>query len=141
MPGHWHKQFRRSKKLERTDADGTVFHSKGELARWKKLQQWQIAGHIRNLRRQVAYPLVIHDTLADARPILTPTGRTAVYVADFVYERLDGQYEGPQDTIKDRWVEVIEDFKGYQSRENAFKIAVFEALHGKKVSFSKAVRS
>jgi hypothetical protein len=135
MAKSWHKNFKRSKKIERTDVDGTVFDSKGELRRWKKLQQWQLAGEIRHLRRQVSYELVV----LGCRPILTPTGKTALYVADFVYERRVFLSEISHGYPGGKWVwqEVIEDFKGYQSRENAFKIAVFEALHGRKVTLSR----
>ena len=133
----WHQNFKRASKSNRTDADGTVFDSRGELLRWKKLQLLQLAGEIRGLRRQVAYPLVFHDTLGDPRPILTPTGKTAEYRADFVYERLSELVEpSAGDDGLPRWIEVIEDFKGYQSRENQFRIAVFEAIYGKKVTLT-----
>lgn len=132
----WHQQYRRANRLKRTDVDGTVFDSVSELRRWKTLQQWQLAGDIKNLRRQVSYPLIINDTLLDARPILTPTGKTACYKADFVYERRQGIDMRPG-AVNYEWTEIIEDHKGYHSREAQFRIAVFEAIYGVKVLITK----
>lgn len=119
--------------MSRTDSDGTVFDSKGELARWKKLQLWQMAGEIRNLRRQVKFDLI----LPDGTPILTKTGKTMSYTADFVYERLS-ELRDPcaGDDGLPRWQEVIEDYKGFIGRVEELRIAVFEAIYNKKVTLT-----
>ena len=39
------------------DADGTFFHSKGELRRWQELQMLEKSGKIRDLNRQLKYQL------------------------------------------------------------------------------------
>lgn len=138
MAKSWHQNFKRARKSDRTDTDGTVFDSKGELRRWKVLQRALLAKEIRNLRRQVAYPLVIHDTLMP-RPVLTQKGRTMEYTADFVYERLNTYQTAPElnpDLTYTKWEEVIEDFKGYHGRLELLRIAIFEAIYGKKVTIT-----
>lgn len=127
----WHQQFRRSAPEERTDVDGTTFHSKSEMARWRDLKLLQVNGDIRNLQRQVKFPLI----LPNYAPILTAKGRTACYTADFVYEVCDRQHSG------EVWTEVIEDHKGHYDRESQFRIAVFEAIKGVKVKITKRGKS
>jgi hypothetical protein len=81
------------------------------------------AGIIRNLRRQVVFPLVIKG-VGPIR-IRSPryrNGRAAVYTADFVYEEA---HEGGL-----AWREVTEDFKGYQTDIARLRIAVVEAIYG-----------
>lgn len=123
----WHQQFRRSAKERRTDLDGTLFHSRTEMLRWHKLRLWQIAGHIRNLKRQVPFPLESADGKVR---VPTEAGKVAIYKADFVYDVKVPFKEG-------EWERVVEDTKGYNSREAKFRIAVFEAIHGCKVKISK----
>ncbi len=114
------KNFKRAPKERRTSREGYVFHSIAERKRWETLQGWQLAGEIRNLKRQVKYELI----LPDGTPILTPTGRTATYTDDFEYEMKRG----------DEWVYVIEDFKGHKKDGSQFRIAVFEAIYKRKVT-------
>ena len=57
--------------------------------------------------------------------VKTPTGKPAVYTADFVYY------------CRERGRIIIEDVKGYQDPFSAFRIAVFEALTGKSVTIIK----
>jgi len=49
------------------------------------------------------------------------------YTPDFCYSRFNGA----------DWVEVIEDSKGFMDKTAAIRIAVFEAIYGKKVSIYK----
>jgi hypothetical protein len=88
--------------------DGIRFASTREARRWGELRMMERAGEIRALRRQVAIPLIGRDG-----PILTDTGRTRTYVADFVYEdrRLG-------------WAEVVEDAKGHPTPEFKLKRAI-----------------
>ncbi len=68
--------------------DWILFRSRKEAKRWIALKIWEKAGGIRNLARQVRYPLTT----------TTPDGlkaTVATYVADFVYE------EGYQLVIED----------------------------------------
>lgn len=119
MKGTWHQQFKRKPKESRTSADGITHDSVAEMRRWEALKQQQRLGIIRDLQRQVAYPLRIDDT----RAVLTPTGRVARYTADFCYQQKDGEH----------WREVIEDSKGFMDKVAELRIAVFEAIYQKKV--------
>lgn len=95
---------------KQTIVDGVKFGSKLEAKRWCELQILQRANVIRDLRRQVKIALIGRDG-----PILTPTGRQANYVADFVYvDTRHGQ-------------EVIEDSKGYPTPEYTLKRAILAA--------------
>jgi len=135
MVKSWHQNVKKAPKLARTDVDGTVFDSKGELHRWKKLQLWQMAGEIRNLRRQVPFDLI----LPDGTPVQTATGKTMQYTADFVYEQKQTHKTNPDinpDLTYEKWIEVVEDFKGFVGRVEALRIAIFEAIYKKKVTLS-----
>lgn len=119
----WHQNFKRTSVAERTSTDGGVFDSKQEMKRWETLKLMLVAGQIQNLRRQVSFDLIIPTT---GRAVLTPTGQVASYTADFVYTQIKyNQLE-----------EIIEDSKGYMGPIETFRIAVFEALHNKKVFIS-----
>jgi hypothetical protein len=118
----WHRQFKRSPKASRTDVDGKVMASKSEFQRWQDLQLLEKAGEVRSLRKQVPFEL----KLANGRAIFTPKGRVARYVADFVYEQKTGR----------GWEPVVEDSKGFYSRDSQFRISVFEAIYGIKVYIS-----
>ena len=91
---------------------GIRFDSTKEARRWGELRLLEKAGEIRNLRRQVRIPLEGRDG-----PVtFQPSGRKAVYVADFAYEekRLG-------------WAEVVEDSKGHQTPEFKLKRAILAA--------------
>jgi len=107
MKKSWHQQTKRAPKEARTSRDGILFASKGELQYWEKLKLWQLAGDIRNLRRQVSFPLVCGEI-----KVLTDTGQIAKYTADL-------------------------DYKGYAGKMEMFRIRVFEALYNKKVTIVK----
>lgn len=95
-----------------TTVDGIRFDSLREARRWGELKLLEKGGAIRNLRRQVRIEMMGRDG-----PILTPKGRPAAYVADFVYEdrRLN-------------WAEVIEDAKGHATPEYKLKRAILAAM-------------
>ena len=118
----WHQNFKRSSKASRTTIDGIVFDSKSEMNRWFELKMLEKAGKVRNLERQVRYELV----LPDGDPILTKTGRVAIYTPDFVY----------QENIGDEWVDIVEDHKGYTEDGSQLRISVFEAIFKKKVKIT-----
>lgn len=119
MKGAWHGQFKRTPKAARTDRDGVVHDSKSEMQRWEQLKLWLLAGEISNLRRQVRHEL----RLPDGTPIKSPKGRVYSYTSDFEYTR-NGEH-------------IIEDHKGYWDKFSQFKISVFQAITGKKVTISK----
>ncbi|MBB4861373.1 hypothetical protein HNP46_000184 [Pseudomonas nitritireducens] len=91
-------------KAEPVNAPEGYFDSKGEYKRFLDLQLLERAGVISDLRRQVRYPLQIGDCLV------------STYIADFVY------------TEKGR--EVVEDFKGFRTREYLQKKRLMKDIHG-----------
>lgn len=100
-------------KEERTSRDGILFDSKGELKRWENLRLWQLKGDIRNLRRQVEYPLVINGETVGK------------YVADFVYEK--------KTQLENVWSENIEDYKGHDTAISILKRKMVKAIYGIEV--------
>ena len=67
------------------------------------------AGQIANLKLQPRYPLVVNDK------------KVCTYVADFSF---DERGKGGD------WTPVVEDAKGFRTREYITKAKLFEALHG-----------
>jgi hypothetical protein len=86
----------------RVIVDGNKFHSKKEAKRYGELKILEKAGKITNLRLQVRYKIVVQS----------------VYVADFVYDDLD------------RDSHIVEDAKGYRTREYLRKKKLMKAQHG-----------
>lgn len=85
-----------------TIVDGIKFASAKEARRYGVLKQLEKAGKIDELRLQVRYPIVIET----------------VYVADFVYiDNHTGKY-------------VVEDVKGYKTREYLRKKKLMRKQHG-----------
>jgi len=101
-------KYNRAPKEERiwTDGDTSIcFDSKGERRRWEELLILWRAGQITDLRRQVEYVLV-ND----------PPYFRLCYVADFVYVE-NGKT-------------IVEDFKGFRSREYLQKRRLMRERHG-----------
>lgn len=71
----------------RVEVDGLSFDSKREANQWLRLKARELAGEIRNLRRQVIFPLLA--------PVASSPGvnvEVARYVADFCFEEVsDGR--------------------------------------------------
>ena len=132
-------------KIARTSRDGIVFASKAELNRWEKLRLWQLAGEIRNLRRQVKYPLVIEGIhVGDYTPDFVYERKNFVPMADpgraagsgvLTLKQLEQHINPP--LIDMGWIEVIEDVKGVMTTDAALRIKVFEVIHKKKVNIVK----
>jgi hypothetical protein len=135
MKNAWHQRFRRAPKINRTSRDGDVFDSKTELMRWENLRQRERGGLIRNLQRQVKFPLVIN------------AAKVGDYTADFVYEEKITAAEAAKPVpmvikgsdsaggkVTHYWIEIIEDVKGFFDKASKFRIAVFNAVYGKKVT-------
>jgi hypothetical protein len=97
-------------KAKPVTVDGILFPSKKEAARWGQLVLLQRAGEIEALERQVS--ILLHGELG---PIKTPTGRNAIYKADFTY------------TDAKTGEKVIEDAKGFQTPEYKLKRAILAA--------------
>lgn len=100
------------------DEYGVWFHSGKEHRRFRELLLAQRHGVVRNLRRQVPYPLTVEGELV------------TTYVADFVYE------EEPLDDPAGEWVEVVEDVKSEVTRkiaEYVIKRNLMWAVHGIRI--------
>lgn len=92
--------------------DGVRFHSAGEAKRWGELRLLERGKHIRHLRRQVPFKLLVNDILI------------CTYVADFVYTDY---------TLKSEWEVVVEDFKSPATRklpEYRLKYKLMQAIYG-----------
>jgi hypothetical protein len=83
-------------------ADGLIFDSRKEAARWQELKLLERAGQIYNLQRQVPFVLVPKQE-RDGRIV----ERQVVYKADFVYT--------------ENGVDVVEDVKGRRTKEYVLK--------------------
>jgi hypothetical protein len=115
------------------------FQSRREAKRWIALKQEEkFGGFIRNLRRQVRFPL--HATRPDGLK-----EKIGAYVADFVYERktapltlygarlvvgetLGNDFLGVSigaPPVEETWVEIIEDSKGMKTDLYTWKRAHF----------------
>lgn len=96
------------------------FHSLKEKRRHDDLMLMQKGGVVRNLRRQVRYVLcTVRD--GEAVPIkYHGSNRSLRYFADFVYEEKTG----------DNWTEVVEDVKGFDTRESKIKRAILQSQLG-----------
>ena len=108
--------------------------SKKEARRKKQLELMERAGVIRKLRCQVPYELIPAQYEPD---IIGKRGgkkrgrcmeRSAVYVADFVYEERSG----------DGWIEIVEDSKGYRTKDYVLKRKMMLFLKGIRIRETKA---
>ena len=96
-------------KAKRILIDGIWFHSKREGSRYLVLKQLEKIGLIRNLRLQVPYLIEINGI------------KICKYNADFVYF----------DVAKG--VEVVEDSKGYQTKDYKLKKKMVEAAYSIRI--------
>lgn len=121
---------------QRTGPDGFVYDSRTEMLRGLDLQLLQRGGVIRNLERQVRFPL---EFKCSCGAITVMAGkRVAHYTADFVYdEKILVREPGG---ARHDWVRVVEDCKGYADETSKLRIRVFEALHGQKVTVMRKVK-
>lgn len=108
-----------------------IFDSGAELKRYAALVNSQKRGEIRNLRRQVKYPLAIEGRPIKIRSPRYKNGRQCVYTPDFVYE------ERVTD-IPITWETVVEESKGYHTDASRLRIAIFEAQYQVTVRFTGA---
>jgi hypothetical protein len=91
----------------KAEADGQLFASKQERGRWMDLRLEEKAGAIKDLKRQVVYPIEVNGL------------KVCDYIADFQYER-DGRM-------------VTEDAKGYRTDIFKLKSKLMRAVHGIEV--------
>lgn len=109
------------------------FDSRAEFRRYNDLVAKQLAGEIRDLRRQVSYPLAIDGRPIKIRSPRYKNGRQVKYTADFVYTELfDRGLAGITET------RIVEECKGYDTTESRLRRAVFEAQYGIEIRLSGA---
>lgn len=107
---------------------GTFFQSGAEAKRWVHLNVLAKAGHIRNLRRQVAFAL----------HVVRPDGlkeKIGKWTADHVYEEQQATNVGETGDAW-QWVEVVEDVKpsgGHREDLYLWKKRHFEAEHNRTI--------
>lgn len=103
--------------------------SRKEERRKKQLELMERAGVIRKLRCQVPFELIPAQR---EPPTIGKRGglkkgkcieRSAVYVADFVYEERSG----------DGWIEIVEDAKGFRTKEYVLKRKMMLFLNGIRI--------
>lgn len=89
---------------KKTEIDGFMFDSKREAARYVELKYLESAGLIADLELQPKFPCVVNGK------------KVCEYRADFKYTQ-DGQ-------------PIIEDVKGFRTKEYRIKKKLVEALYG-----------
>lgn len=88
---------------------GETFDSQREHARWLCLKMMERDGLVKDLRRQVRFPLVVNGF------------KVCVWVADFVYhDEASGRTE-------------YEDCKGFRTKDYKLKSKLFRALMGQAI--------
>ena len=92
----------------KTTVDGITYDSKAEATWFMGLIQREKAGHIRNLQRQVTYPLTANGV------------HIADYIADAVYEQNQGAI----------WQTIVADCKGVITPVFRLKAKLFAANYG-----------
>lgn len=108
-----------------------MFDSGAEMKEFASLVQRQKRGEIRDLRRQVKYPLVVNDRPVKIRSPRYKNGRECVYTCDFDYE------ERFQDDLGG-WYWVVQESKGYHTDASRLRMAVFEAQYGIQIRMTGA---
>lgn len=99
---------------KKTELDEITFDSRKEAQRYAELRLLERSGAIHNLQRQVKYELIPAQK-KDGKTI----ERACYYIADFVYEE-NGKT-------------VVEDVKGYRTKEYVLKRKLMLQVHGIEV--------
>lgn len=98
-----------------TTVDNIRFDSRKEADRYIELKLLEKADKIKNIRLQVSFELLPKQN----------DERAVKYIADFVYH----------DNI--RGVDIVEDVKGYKTREYVLKRKLFKWRYGDKYVFEE----
>lgn len=97
-----------SKKIQK---DGMTFDSQKEYARFKQLKKLEKEGKIKNLMRQVQFPLLPSQKV-EGKVVERPVR----YIADFTYFEFVGIFDGQKE-----WRYVVEDAKGFRTKDYILK--------------------
>lgn len=105
------KPQKRSKyRAVRCEVDGETFDSKREMREWLKLKALERRSAIRNLKRQVRYPLEVNGVIV------------ATYVSDFEWDQ--------GFTSLMNVAHIVADSKGVRTRDYILKRKLMKAIHG-----------
>lgn len=108
-------------KAQKTERGKLTFDSKKEAERYDTLMLLQKAGEIRGLKLQVRYCLQEAYTTFEGERV-----KSIDYIADFVYERRTA----PDNYGMRYWLPVVEDCKGYRTKEYLMKAKLFRSRYG-----------
>lgn len=106
--------------------DGIVHDSRREAVRWQELKLLEEAGEIMELKRQMEFLLIppqYEETITGKRNKKGKrklVERAVVYIADFVYHDKSGEI-------------VVEDTKGYKTRDYIIKRKLMRYVYGIKI--------
>lgn len=120
---------------QKISVDGMTFDSIREFRRYSYLAMLQEKGQIKDLRRQVPFPLLPaqYEQLEEVyqrgpRKGQHKTGecleKSVTYVADFVY-----LYR----TLEGEWIQIVEDAKGFRTDDYVIKRKLMLWVHGIRV--------
>ncbi len=102
---------RRKYKNSKTEVDGILFDSKKEAQRYQDLKMLEMAGAIKNLHLQPKIKIEIGGI-----KLMFDSGRQVTYIGDFQYYDNDlGKF-------------IVEDTKGYRTRDYKLKKAMVRAM-------------
>jgi hypothetical protein len=107
--------------------DGETFDSKREYKRWCELKLAERAGEISELKRQVKFVLIPsqREKVWNREKNIFEDGkvieREVSYIADFVYKNRLG-------------LEVVEDTKGFKTKDYIIKRKLMLWVHGIRIS-------
>jgi len=96
-----------------TEVDGIKFPSKKQANRYRELKLMQRAGAIMGLELERWFDLVVNGV------------RIAKYRADFTYAEVIKKAPDVEELV-----EVVEDSKGFRTREYRIKKKLMKAIHG-----------
>lgn len=105
-------------------SDGIVHDSKKEAVRWQELKLLEEAGKITELKRQMEFLLIppqYEDIKTGKRKKRKVVERACSYRADFVYHDEKGEL-------------VVEDTKGFKTRDYIIKRKLMLYVYGVKIS-------
>jgi hypothetical protein len=114
-------------KNRKVEYEGLVFDSKKEMKRYMQLKQYQKAGAISDLKRQVKYVLIPAQREPDTigvkggRKQGKLIEREVAYYADFVY------------TDTDTGEKIVEDTKGIKTKEYILKRKMMLYFYGIRI--------
>ena len=101
---------------KKVTVDGIKFDSRWESQRYLYLKSLERAGTVKDLELQVKFPIVINGE------------KICSYIADFRYKRQNQQ---------DKWYDIVEDAKGFETPEFKLKKKLMKAVHGVEIYLSK----